>query len=60
MGIIKCKKDLFNAGKCFTKGKEYEVEKNLINSASLIDAQVINDLGQKHIIGMWWRSFKII
>jgi len=60
MAIIKCKSDLFNAGKCFTKDKEYHVKKNLYNSASLIDAKIINDQGEPHIIGMWWREFDII
>lgn len=59
--IIRCKEDLYNRGKCFTKGKEYEVNTNrLHNEASLINTKVINDLGEKHIIGMWWRKFKII
>lgn len=63
--IIRAKSDLYNGGKCFTKGGEYEI----INmhqthtprvEAGLIDKYVINDLGEKHCIGCWWREFKII
>lgn len=62
---IKATKDMFNAGKCFTKGETYEI----INmhqthtpkvNAGLIDKQVINDQGEKHLIGSWWRNFKLI
>lgn len=60
MANIKCTKDLFNVGKCFTKGNIYSTNKILYNSASLIDAKVINDQNEPHIIGMWWRNFKII
>jgi len=56
---IKAKKDLYNAGKCFTKGKVYEVPKLVKTEAGLMDAQVINDNGEPHIIGSWWREFKI-
>jgi len=59
MATIKCKKDLFNAGQCFTKNKEYElVEKypNLTNTYSLVDKHVINDLGERHCIGMWHKA----
>ena len=64
MKII-AKKDLYNAGKCFTSGVTYEVvnmhqtHKPLVN-AGLIDKQVINDQGERHIIGSWWREFEII
>lgn len=57
--IIIAKKDLYNAGKCFTKGKEYEVPRVIKYEASLMDLSVINDQGQPHTIGSWWREFKI-
>jgi len=59
--IIKAKKDLHNGGLCFTKGKQYEIIGWPIhNQSDLIDAKVTNDMGQPHIIGMWWKSFKIV
>lgn len=56
---IKAKKDLYNNGKCFSKGKTYEVETIIRTEASLMEKQVINDLGQPHIIGRW-KEFKIV
>ena len=58
--IIKCNKDLFNFGKCFTKGKTYEVSKYIANKSNLIDVQVINDLNEAHTIGLWFKHFTII
>ena len=58
--IISPKKDLYNAGKCFTAGKEYEVNKLIQTPASLMDVEIVNDQGQRHIIGSWWREFEII
>jgi len=58
--IIKATEDLFNSGKCFTKDKEYRIEKSLRSEASLMDLKIENDLGEDHIIGMWWRSFEIV
>jgi hypothetical protein len=58
--IIKAKKDLYNAGKCFTKGKTYEVQKDVKTEAGLMEAQTVNDLGEPHIIGGFWRNFKIV
>lgn len=58
--IIQAKKDLYNKGKCFTKGKIYKVQRSITTEASLIDIQIINDLGEPHNIGSWWRNFKII
>jgi hypothetical protein len=55
----KALKDLYNKGKCFTKGREYEVGQ-VYNNASLIDKTVVNDLCEPHIIGMWWRNFKLV
>lgn len=56
---IQAKKDLYNGGKCFTKGKQYEV-KQVHTEASLMDCQTTNDQGQPHLIGSWWREFKIV
>ena len=58
--IIKAKKDLFNGGKCFTKGKQYTVNGHIKTEAGLIDCKVENDQGEPHIIGNFWREFKII
>ncbi len=58
--IIKCKKDLYNDGKCFSKGKTYEVNGNVTMKASLMEKVVINDLDQPHKIGSWWKEFEII
>lgn len=60
MTQIKAKKDLYNAGKCFTKGRVYETQKDIKTEAGLMETQIKNDLGQPHIIGSWWREFKII
>lgn len=60
MTIIKAKKDIYNAGKCFTKDKTYEVQKDCTAESSLMEATTINDLGEKHIIGSLWRDFKIV
>lgn len=59
---IKAKKNLFNNGKCFTKGKIYTVESSrTINvEASLMEVTAINDLGEKHLIGSWWKNFELI
>lgn len=57
--IIVAKKDLYNGGKCFTKGKEYKLPKEVHNQYELIDIVVTNDLGQPHIIGMYWKQFTI-
>ena len=57
---IRAKKDLYNQGKCFTKDNTYEVGKVVINEAGLMEAKTINDLGQTHIIGGWWRDFDIV
>jgi len=60
MTIIKAKKDLYNAGKCFTKGKTYEVAKDCNTESNLMEATTINDRGEQHNIGSWWREFKIV
>lgn len=59
--IIICTNDsLFNGGKCFTKGKTYEVNGIVKTAAGLMEKQTINDRGEPHTIGSWWRNFKIV
>lgn len=58
--IIRAKKDLYNGGKCFTKDKEYTVNKIITTTASLMDTQILNDQGEPHNIGSWWRNFEIV
>ncbi len=60
MTTIKAKKDLYNGGKCFTKGKTYTVNQDVKTEAGLMEARTINDMDQTHIIGSWWRNFKIV
>jgi hypothetical protein len=57
---IKAKKDLYNSGKCFTKGKTYTVNAAVRTPAGLMDRQITNDQGQPHYIGAWWRNFVIV
>lgn len=59
MTTIIAKKNLYNIGLCFTKGKEYTVNKAIKSPAGLMEATVTNDMGQPHIIGSWWRDFEI-
>jgi hypothetical protein len=56
---IIAKDNLYNKGLCFTKGKEYTVDKRITNTASLMELQTINDMGEPHNIGSWWREFDI-
>lgn len=56
--FIKAKKDLYNNGLCFSKGKIYPIDPSVSTLAGLMERQVINDLGEKHNIGSWWRDFK--
>lgn len=58
--IIKAKKDLYNGGKCFTKGQTYEVSKDVHQESGLMEATTINDQNESHLIGSWWREFKIV
>lgn len=60
MTKIKANKNLYNSGKCFTKGKTYTVSKEVKTEASLMDIMVVNDQGENHIIGSFWRDFEII
>ena len=61
MAIVKAKKDLYNGGKCFSKGKHYVTTgPKVVTNASLLDAKTINDLGEEHTIGSWWRFFRVI
>jgi hypothetical protein len=57
---IRAKKDLYNKGRCFTKGKEYELRFPVSTPASLIDVCVVNDQNEPHIIGSWWREFELV
>ena len=60
MTTIQAKKDLFNGGKCFTKGRTYTVNADVKTEAGLMDARTVNDLNESHIIGAYWRDFKIV
>lgn len=57
---IKAKKDLYNDGKCFTKDEIYIVQGDIRTEAGLMEKQTINDLNEPHLIGSWWREFKIV
>lgn len=57
---IEAKKDLHNMGLCFKKGHRYTVDKLIKTEAGLMDVMITNEQGQPHIIGGWWRNFKII
>jgi hypothetical protein len=57
---IRAKKNLYNAGKCFTKGREYTVNNPIKTEANLMERIVTNDQEQPHIIGKWWREFEIV
>ena len=59
---IRAKKDLYNGGKCFTKGREYTITgwNKIKTKAGLMEAQTTNDQNEPHIIGSWWREFTII
>jgi hypothetical protein len=54
---IKAKKDLFNNGRCFKKGRIYKLSDPVSSLAALMDVIVDNDLGERHYIGNWWRDF---
>jgi hypothetical protein len=58
--IIRAKKDLHNDGKCFTKDQEYKVSKDVTQASGLMEAITTNDQNEQHIIGSWWRHFKIV
>lgn len=60
MTTIKAKKNLYNGGKCFTKGKTYTVIQDVSQPAGLMDCRTTNDQGQPHLIGSWWREFTIV
>jgi len=59
---IRAKKDLYNNGKCFTKGREYKLVGGRIvkTEAGLMEAMTTNDNKEAHIIGSWWRNFEIV
>ncbi len=59
--IIKAKCDLFNEGLCFKKGEKYTIENVCVKTeAGLMEMRTVNEMGQSHIIGSWWRDFKIV
>jgi len=58
--IIKAKKDLFNGGKCFTKGEKYTIEGEIKTEAGLMEKMTTNNQGEAHLIGSWWRNFEIL
>jgi hypothetical protein len=57
---IKAKIDLFNDGKCFTKGKYYQLLRPIGQRHELMNAMAINDLGQSHQIGLWYKHFTLV
>lgn len=59
---IKANKDLYNMGKCFTKGREYQLigGRTVKTESGLMEAMTTNDQGEAHIIGSFWRNFKIV
>lgn len=59
---IKAKKDLYNQGKCFTKDREYTfaTNKQIVNTYSLMECMVTNDLNEPHLIGQWHKDFEIL
>jgi hypothetical protein len=60
MTKIKAKKNLYNIGKCFTKGRIYEVDSVVRIEPSLMELSTVNDQSQIHCIGSWWRNFEIV
>ena len=62
---IKCSKDLFMAHtneQSFTKGKIYETDgyTNYYNSDPKETMIVIDDRGEKHRLGDWYKHFKTV
>ncbi len=57
---IRAKNNLYNGGKCFTKGKTYTVNAAVRTPAGLMERMTTNDQGQPHIIGSFWRNFIIV
>ena len=58
--VVKAKKNLFNRGKCFTKGHIYVIDRTVKSQAGLMEARTYNDNNEPHIIGSWWRNFELI
>jgi hypothetical protein len=57
---IKANKDLYNGGKCFTKGKTYQLRSPIKIIAEILGKQVTNDLGEPQVIGTWYRNFSLV
>lgn len=60
MTLIKANNNLFNGGKCFTANRIYETKADIRQQSDLMDAWVINDLDEKHKIGLWYKEFTIV
>lgn len=57
---IRATKNLFNRGKCFTKGKTYQIRRDVKNTYELFDCMTTNDMDEVHIIGTWWKYFELV
>lgn len=59
---IKCSKTLFSyiGEEDFTKGKEYERSSVTYTNAINENTEVLNNFGQKHRLGNWWKHFKSV
>lgn len=57
---IRAKKDLYNAGRCFTKGRVYILPRPIQTLAALLQYTMTNDKGEPHVIGSWWREFEAV
>lgn len=62
MTTIKATKDLIHGDgtKSFTKDKEYVTQRNITEKHQLMTADVINDTGEQHTLGTWYKHFKIV
>lgn len=58
--VIRALKDLHNEGKCFSRGKDYTVDKDIHELHQLMNVTVINDNGQPHTISTWYKHFEIV
>lgn len=56
---IRCNKTLYNGGVCFTKGFFYDLPYPIANQHQLMNVQLINDMGEPHIISTWYKHFTL-